>query len=136
VNKYLKKGDLITICMLGGYIPLKEQIEFFYEGFRYEPYMTKEEIAATIVKETYEGEALPQEKEDCLYLLSLTPEGSSLPNGVYERALGQYAQLFPKERKNGISFTRSFTDGEGAVNEEYSVNDIQSLSKSIGKNAK
>ncbi len=127
----LKKGDLITICVLGGYIPLREQIDFFDEAFRYEPYMTAEEIDETIVKETFDGEELPQENEDCLYFLALHGEETPIPNGVYGRTCGRFAKLFAQEGQNGLSFSRSFADSGKIVTEEYTLAEIQSIAKSV-----
>lgn len=87
-----QKGDLVSVFILGGYIPLADHIKAYDNAFRYEG-LTPEEIQNTVLKETVNGESFAQVGDDYIYCLVKTSKDSPLPDGAYERvsSYGQFA---------------------------------------------
>jgi hypothetical protein len=121
----LKKGDLISVYQLGGYIPLAEIIKADHEEFRYKD-RSKSEIENTIVKETVDGEEFPEIGEDCLYFL-FNNRCPVYPDSAYERVGGQSAKLDAVNKSGKLSFEREDPDEPSNSNahERFSKDDIE-----------
>lgn len=122
------KGSLdkahIQIYSIGGYIPLKNKIDFYDDAFRFEN-MTEQEINNTVVHEIINGETTPpQIGNQYLFYLVPTSKHSPLPDGVFERCGGKDGQFDVNEPN---VFTRTLT--EGNQSEKYTIDQIKSYLK-------
>jgi len=98
----LQQGDIISIYLLGGYIPLAEYLTYKNES-RFTK-LSDIEIENTLLQFVVEKEALPIIDEDLVYFLDMTPAYAPLPSGAYERVCGKDAQF--KVSSDGKTLTR------------------------------
>ena len=80
----LKKGDVLSVFTLGGYIPLSEHIKGHNDAFRFKDLSAKK-IKTTFLKETIDGEKPIKKSDDLILCVVKTPKDSPLPKGAYER---------------------------------------------------
>ncbi|MGI6005056.1 MAG: hypothetical protein ACOX88_06555 [Christensenellales bacterium] len=120
----LKEGDLISIYVIGGYIPLTEHIRYFDNAFRFSD-MTKSEINKTVFKETLFDEPFPEVGEESIYGLVNNPEYSVLPKEGYQRIL-PFAQL--TRNSDGLYVQRA-TDEMSAGQSAYSMDQLADMMK-------
>ncbi len=119
----LTEGDLISIYMLGGYIPLSEHIKYFNDEFRFSD-LTKEQINNTMIHSIIENEELPLLNEENVYFLMKTPEYSSLPDGAYERVCGKYSEFSISENGETLSREKE-VDNSSKVKTEKNVEEFK-----------
>lgn len=129
----LKEGDLISIYLLGGYIPLSEHIKYFNDEFRFSD-LTKEQINNTMIHSIIENEEHPLLNEENVYFLMKTPEYSPLPDGAYERLCGKYSEFSISENGETLSREKE-VDNSSKVKtekniEEFKKQDIEKQLKS------
>ena len=120
----LKKGDVISVFNLGGYIPLSEHIEGHNDAFRFKN-LSAEEIKTTFLKETIDGEKTVQKSDDLILCLVQTPKNSPLPNGAYER-VSYTGQLYAD---GDNKFVQLITDSSETTEKTYSYDDIKKMSE-------
>lgn len=80
----VKKGDIVTIFMFGGYIKLQEHIKFFEDKFRFKD-LSDSDIDNIVLKEMDNGMPFLSEGEELIFPLITPAPHMPLPKGCYER---------------------------------------------------
>ncbi|MBQ9673955.1 MAG: hypothetical protein IJV39_04940 [Ruminococcus sp.] len=117
-----KKGDTVSVFMLGGYISLTDHIAQNKDDSRFAD-LSKEQISKTFLKETVDNEEFVSKGADLIMCLVPTLEDSPLPKGAYERIA--YAGQLSVD-KNG-NFIQTISGGEKT--KTYSYDDIKKIVK-------
>lgn len=120
----LKKGDVISVFTLGGYIPLSEHIKGHNDAFRFKDLSAKK-IKTTFLKETIDGEKPIKKSDDLILCVVKTPKDSPLPKGAYER-VSYSGQLYAENNKE---FVQMITDSSHKTVKTYSYDDIKKMTE-------
>ena len=120
----LKKGDVISVFTLGGYIPLSEHIKGHNDAFRFKDLSAKK-IKTTFLKETIDGEKPIKKSDDLILCVVKTPKDSPLPKDAYER-VSYSGQLYAESNKE---FVQTITDSSHKTVKTYSYDDIKKMTE-------
>ncbi len=120
----LKKGDIVTIFMFGGYIKLQDHIKFFDDRFRFED-LTESEINNIVLKEMDNGIPFLSEGEELIFPLITPAPHMPLPKGCFERMSA--AGILNKD-KDGNYIQDYYEEGK-QYNYEYTVDEFMSKIK-------
>ena len=120
----LKENEQIELYKDGGYVPLKEFIEYFGDPTDVQN-MTPEEIDATLLHYKFE-DADPVVGEVAVYFLDKS-ERSFIPEGAYERVCGNYGVL----KKTEEGKYRHHNMGSSETNREYDDLTLEEIKEEI-----
>lgn len=115
----VNQGQTITMYQMGGFISMKDHNAYYHDSERWG--LSESELEEKIIKQTVNHEDLPEAGDENLYCLVLTPNGSPLPNGVYEE-LTIYGQL--KVIDHGQKFVQTVTN---EITNYYTMDDLKKL---------
>ncbi len=120
----LKPEDIIYVYYMGGYIKLKEHIEFYDDAFRFES-VSQNDISNTVIKEIVDGETDFIKKGESL-VLCLVKARSVFPKGSYERI-----DVSGMLKQDGNSYIQKY----GEVEDKYSIkaNELTNIKKIAAK---
>lgn len=114
----VKKGDIVTIFMFGGYIKLQDHIKFFDDRFRFKD-LTESDIDNYVLKESDNGMPFLSKGDELIFPLIKPAPHMPLPKGCYERLSaggilymnkdGMFTQDYFEE---GKKYTYKFTNDE------------------------
>lgn len=119
----LQANDKISIVQFGGYIPLKEQIEYYHDEDKFAS-MSTNEIENTVLKKVIDSEPLPEVGEKGVYFL-VTNSTPGLPEGAYQVNSAYQGKYIENEK--GILERYAPDDG-------YYLTDAQRKARSIPTN--
>ena len=116
----LKTGDLVSVFMIGGYIRLKDHIDYHNDKFRFSK-LSENEINNTVIKEINNGMPFQTVGGDFIYCLVTTPVFSPLPKGSYER-LSPAGELYIDSNGN---FIQDYYDEGKKTSYNFSIEEVK-----------
>ncbi|KAF0092278.1 MAG: hypothetical protein FD141_462 [Fusobacteria bacterium] len=118
----VKKGDIVTIFMFGGYIKLQDYIKFFDDRFRFKD-LSDSDINNIVLKEMDNGMPFLSEGEELIFPLITPAPHMPLPKGSFERMSA--AGILDKT-KDGNYIQNYYEEGKKYI---YSHSDDEFMSK-------
>ncbi len=120
----LKKGDLVSVLVFGGYIRLQDYLKAPSAVYNTSD-LSEDEIGNIVLKQTYNGRPFLTLGDDQFFCLIKTSPDRSLPKGCYE-LVSANSELY---LDNDGKFVQEYYDYDEKGLNTYRINEIISMIK-------